>query len=163
DATYVALGKADGTFSSEIITATTSFAANSGWGSAQYERVVGDVNGDGRVDIIGFLDDATYVALGKTDGTFSSAITATTSFAANSGWGSAQYERVVGDVNGDGRVDIVGFGDNATFVALGKADGTFSSEITATTSFAASSGWGSAQYERVVADINGDGRADIVG
>ena len=42
------------------------------------------------------------------------------------GWSSADaFPRRVGDVNGDGRADIVGFGEAGTYVALGQADGSF--------------------------------------
>lgn len=32
---------------------------------------------------------------------------------------------MMGDVNGDGRADIVGFGNSAVSVALGQSDGRF--------------------------------------
>ena len=36
-----------------------------------------------------------------------------------------KHPRMLGDVNGDGRSDIVAFGDRHVFVALGRADGGF--------------------------------------
>ena len=41
------------------------------------------------------------------------------------GWRVEKHPRLLADVNGDGRADIVGFGDNATYVSLGKRNGTF--------------------------------------
>ncbi|WP_195822546.1 DUF4214 domain-containing protein [Roseobacter sp. MH60115] len=136
-----------------------------GWGSELYERVVGDINGDGRVDIVGFGHDGTYVALGQANGTFGNAYKAESYFGGDAtGWGSELYERVVGDINGDGRVDIVGFGHDGTYVALGQANGTFGNAYKAESYFGGdATGWGSELYERVVGDINGDGRVDIVG
>src|SRR6202012_4019014 len=45
-------------------------------------------------------------------------------FGSNQGWSVGQTPRIVGDVNGDGIPDIVGFGGNSTFVALGSRDGS---------------------------------------
>ncbi|WP_445631543.1 hypothetical protein [Nostoc sp. DSM 114167] len=38
-----------------------------------------------------------------------------------------KYPRQLGDVNGDGRDDIVGFGNDNVLVSLGQSDGTFGS------------------------------------
>ena len=43
-------------------------------------------------------------------------------FGANQGWSVGQTPRLVGDVTGDGIPDIVGFGANSTFVAVGSRD-----------------------------------------
>ncbi len=40
----------------------------------------------------------------------------------NQGWSVGATPRLVGDVNGDGIPDIVGFGGNSTFVAVGSRD-----------------------------------------
>ena len=40
-------------------------------------------------------------------------------FGTDQGWSNAQTPRLVGDVSGDGIPDIVGFGANSTFTALG--------------------------------------------
>ncbi|MEB3340761.1 VCBS repeat-containing protein [Okeania sp.] len=69
-------------------------------------------------------------------------------------------------MNGDGRADIVGFGQSGVSVSLGKTDGTFAPHKTAySNTFAEGKGGWSSQdkYPRQLADVNGDGRADIVG
>ena len=150
--------------------AANSFLHSQGWNSFDlYPRQVADVNGDGRADIVGFGYDTVVVALGQSNGTFSSTITAKNDHFTESqgGWNSFdQYPRKVADVNGDGRADIVGFGYDNVVVSLGQSNGTFGSTIIAKNDHFTESqgGWNSFdQYPRQVADVNGDGRADIVG
>ncbi|HEY9625068.1 MAG TPA: FG-GAP-like repeat-containing protein, partial [Crinalium sp.] len=148
--------------------ATSDFTPAAQWGNFNdYPRQVADVNGDGRADIIGFADDVVRVALAKADGTFEVFKNALAGFTPQAGgWNSFnQYPRQVADVNGDGRADVVGFGEKNVTVALGKADGTFEAAKDVLADFTpASNGWSSFdEYPRQLADVNGDGRADIVG
>jgi hypothetical protein len=62
---YVALGQANGTFGpvSSDITAFGASAGAGGWTSDDtYPRLLGDVTGDHRADIIGFANDGAYVS-----------------------------------------------------------------------------------------------------
>ena len=172
--TYTAFGQTNATFAAPVTASHTfgSGAAAGGWVSQdQTPRVVGDVNGDGRADIVGFGFAGTYTGLGQADGTFAAPLPASNTFgssAAAGGWVSQdQAPRLLGDVNGDGRADIVGFGFGGTFTALGQADGTFAAPVKASNTFgssAAAGGWVSQeQTPRLLGDVNGDGRADIVG
>ncbi len=68
-------------------------------------------------------------------------------------------------MNGDGRADLIGFAQDAVYVSLSNGDGTFAD---ATVGFAGFTpdvgGWASQnQYPRQVADIDGDGQADLIG
>jgi len=76
---------------------------------------------------------SSLIALGQADGTFGTVQTAYSgSFTSAYGWSSQNtYPRQLADVNGDGRMDIVGFANNGVVVALGQANGTFSAAKTA--------------------------------
>jgi GH18 family chitinase len=93
-----------------------------GWSSVDsYPRQLADVNGNDRGDTIGFGDDAVYVSLGQSDGTFSPAsIAKDDDFTVNkAGWTNFDsYPHQLADVNGDNRADIVGYAQDATHVAL---------------------------------------------
>jgi hypothetical protein len=126
---------------------------------------VADINGDGRADVIGFGTAGTLVALGQANGTFAAATLARANFGTSQGWSTQDaFARVTGDVNGDGKADVVGFGVAGTFVAYGQADGTLSAATLDAANFGANQGWNSDNvFHRELADLNGDGRADIVG
>jgi hypothetical protein len=129
--------------------------------------LTGDVNGDGRADIVGLGETEVYVSFGNTNGTFGAPIASSPPLTKTlGGWtDNNNYPRVVGDVNGDGRADIVGFGDTFVFVSFGNTNGTFDAPIASFPGFTKNvGGWtDNNNYPRVVGDVNGDGRADIVG
>ncbi len=146
-----------------LVDSPNQFASNSGWGDERWEREIGDVDGDGYIDAVGFGASDTYVALGQADGSLDGAIVATSAFGSiDDGWGNEGYERRVADVNGDGRDDIVGFGYSKTYVSLGQANGTFGGTFVASDYYGTTGTWDREEYERRLADFNGDGRADIV-
>jgi hypothetical protein len=170
---YVSLGQADGTFTNPTL-AVAAFGSSVGggnWASQDTQpRMIGDVNGDGRADIVGFGLDGTYVSLGQADGSFSAPIMALRTFglaAEGGGWSSqTRYTRLLGDVNGDGRSDVVAFGRAGVWVSLGQADGTFSAPTIGTTSMTSlySDVWTDSRVNpRLLGDVNGDDRDDIVG
>ncbi|MGH3655724.1 MAG: FG-GAP-like repeat-containing protein, partial [Micromonosporaceae bacterium] len=115
----------------------------------------GDINGDGRDDIITFTQGANadvYVALSTGSG-----------FGAGVKWhdwfAPAGEVPAVGDVNGDGKADIITFSNNAAgdvYVALSTGSGFSGTEQKWHDWFA--------PYREfpAVADVNGDGKDDIV-
>jgi Big-like domain-containing protein/VCBS repeat protein len=152
----VLLGNGDGTFQTAIP-----------YGSGGYDSAsvaVADVNGDGKPDIVvtNYCVGLIYcgygtvgVLLGNGDGTFQTAVLADLG-----GYGADSI--AVADVNGDGKPDLVvgndcavGVSCGAVGVLLGNGDGTFQTAIP----------YGSGGYGVVsvaVADLNGDGKPDIV-
>ena len=102
-------------------------------------------------DIIAFGPAGVYVSMGQDPAThdgepFGQLYLAMADFGSNQGWSVGQTPRLVGDVTGDGIPDIVGFGTNSTFVAVGSRDSSgnlqFKVDPTKTIGdFGAAEGW----------------------
>ena len=138
-----------------------------GWENQNsYPRTVGDVNGDGRADIVGFGNDGVYVALSNGAG-FGPAARWLQDLGKGLGWSSQDvYPRMVADVNADGLADVIGFGADGAYVSLstGSSFGAKSRWIAHYGTNQSVGGWVSQNvYPRAVTDVNGDGKADIVG
>ncbi|MEA2819808.1 MAG: serralysin [Bradyrhizobium sp.] len=139
-----------------------------GWNSEnQYPRQLADVNHDGMADIVGFGQSGVYVSLATGGGAFGTPAFKLAAFAPDAGgWNSDdRYPRELADVNHDGFADIVGFGESGVYVALATGGGSFGTPSFKLAAFApGAGGWNSDdRYPRELADVNGDGFADIVG
>jgi len=138
-----------------------------GWSSDDtYPREVADVNGDGMADVVGFAQSGVWVSLATGQGNFAQPTFELSAFGVTAGgWSSDDtYPRKVADVNGDGMADIVGFGNAGVYVSLATGGGSFAAPVFTLSSFGTAGGWTSENlYPREVADVNADGRADIVG
>ena len=164
-AVRVALGNGDGTFQAAKV-AVANYGVAQDWVNQDvYPRVLADVNGDGRADLLGFGYAGVKVALGQADGTFGAATLGAANFGGAQGWSSATaFPRLLADLNGDGKLDILGFGYSAVRVALGNGDGTFQAAKVGVANFGQGLGWSDDDaFHRELADVNGDGRLDIVG
>jgi hypothetical protein len=121
-----------------------------------------DVNGDGKIDalVANWASSTVAVLLGHGDGTFEPAVTYD---AGGAGWSVA-----VADVNGDGNPDLLigncgpspasscpGTGGSVA-VLLGNGDGTFKPAVTY------DPGSSTSVLSIAVADVNGDGKPDLL-
>ena len=169
---FVALGKADGSFG--LMTPNSALDGFTpkvgGWNSSdRYPRLLVDVNGDGKVDAVGFGEAHVLWAKGDGTGNFTdmTPIIGLDGFTPKvGGWNSNdQFPRMFADVNGDHILDVVGFGWAHVFVSLGNGDGSFGGMTPILDEFAVTAGgWvNNATYPRFVSDVNGDGMADLVG
>jgi Domain of unknown function (DUF4394)/FG-GAP-like repeat len=148
-----------------------AFGTNAGgWSSNDtYPRALADVNGDHMADIVGFGADGVFVSLATGGGDFAAPTFELATFGASAGrggWTSQDlYPRTLADVNADGMADIVGFGSaDGIVVSLATGGGHFASPTSQLSVFGPNNGWSSdTTYPRQLADINGNGSADIVG
>ncbi|MEE1751274.1 FG-GAP repeat domain-containing protein, partial [Streptomyces sp. SP18CS02] len=87
-------------------------------------------------------------------------------FGTAQGWSSGKHLRCLADVTGDGKPDIVGFGDEGVWVSHNTGDGQFEQAQRVCCGFGyhdAAGAWRVDRHPRFLADITGDGRVDIVG
>ncbi|MGB7601904.1 MAG: FG-GAP-like repeat-containing protein [Candidatus Sulfotelmatobacter sp.] len=152
----VLLGNGDGTFQ-----AATAYSSAGLYADA---IAVGDINGDGKPDLVvtnecngnNCTNGTVAILLGNGDGTFQAAVSY------NSG-GLTATSVALADVNGDGKLDLLltnQCSDNncttgQVAVMLGNGDGTFQSPVAYGTS-------GLYAGSLAVADINGDGKLDLI-
>lgn len=148
-----------------------AFSRGWGWDNSDTLRMLADVNGDGEVDIVGFGDAGVYVSLGQApaadgSGAFGTVYLAIAGYGGADGWSTTAHERKLGDLNGDGLLDIVGFGETATIVSEGYIDpatGTFGwSYASAVYDYDATESWENTMHLRQVTDIDGNGTDEIV-
>ena len=117
-------------------------------GRENYGVAIGDVNGDGKLDVAAVnLFFGPSVLLGKGDGTFD--------FANSIGSGWLTTFLTIGDLNQDGRLDLVvaSEGEGTVSVHAGKGDGTFEPR--------SDYGRWRRPHSLAIGDLNGDGWPDL--
>lgn len=157
---WVAKNRGDGTFEPATVQTLTIASL----GDRIYASSVTDLNGDGIADIVAMTQGATgwyiWKAIGRGDGTFEPATVQTLTAIS---LGTGLYSSFMADLNGDGNADAIAVHQGPTgwyaWVALGKGDGTFEP---ATSQTLTTVSLGNNLYKPLLADVNGDGRADLV-
>jgi hypothetical protein len=154
----VALGQADGTFGTPGSAVSHPDTPAEGW--AVYQLLTGDFDGDGAMDLAWSIRDSvnnTYVARANGSGGWTFAPLQQQAKRAWSG-----YSVYAGDLDNDGDDDLiwnkVNAGPNWIYTALSNGDGTFA--LDTTLQVISTGGW--TPYHMSVADVNRDGRADLI-
>jgi FG-GAP-like repeat/Carboxypeptidase regulatory-like domain len=133
----IMLGKGDGTFFPQVDYASAP---------SPFSIVKGDFNGDSKLDLAtaNVQVDSVSILLGNGDGTFAAPV--------NYGVGFP-YELSTGDINSDGKSDLVITGNGSGLRVLkGNGDGTFQKSVNFE---------GGGNFA-IVLDLNGDSKPDIV-
>jgi hypothetical protein len=152
------LGNGNGTFARPTV-----FAASSSLSFAPSSLAVGDVNGDGKLDLVVNSiggEDSTIsqfgVLLGNGKGAFSAPIF-------NAPQGGEDGDVVLGDFNNDGRLDVAVGGEATLADGLaefnGNGDGTFGAPFLSPHNLSTG---GINPFGVAAADLNGDGLVDLV-
>src|SRR5215467_7744399 len=148
------------TFSAVPVAAQTYFFNTGSFGTGHNPQGVasGDLNGDGRLDIVvaNFNDNTVSVLLRNSNGSYQPKVDYAT--------GSNPIAVGIGDVNGDEKQDLIVVNNNcpttpctavgSISALLGNGDGTFLAHI--------DSNVGNSPNSLVVSDFNGDGKQDAV-
>ena len=161
----VALGNGDGTFEESRLVLADFGYEGGGWQPDRHPRFLADLTGNGHADIIGFGNRGVCVALGNGDGTFEESRLVLADFGyEGGGWQLDRHPRFLADLTGNGHADIIGFGNRGVCVALGNGDGTFEESRLVLADFGyEGGGWQPDRHPRFLADLTGNGHADIIG
>ena len=114
----------------EHVVAGFGFAAEAGGSHVdRHPRFMADTTGDRRADIVGFGNDGVVDLARPTGRQLQRAgqlVVPGFGYAdAAGGWRVDRHPRLMADTTGDGRADIVGFGDDGVWVSRAKPDGSF--------------------------------------
>jgi YD repeat-containing protein len=146
----VILAGGNGTF----LPAQSYPAGDGGWFNGPQSIATGDLNGDGRIDLLTAnpASDSLSIFFGNGDGTFQNQQRFEV--------GDNPLYVAAADVNADGKLDMVSANSSSRDVSviLGNGDGSFRPQLRYTAGNETSSG----PVSVAAADTNGDGRVDVI-
>ncbi|MBE0660930.1 MAG: thiol-activated cytolysin family protein [Bacteroidales bacterium] len=164
--TVIAFSNGNGTFT---MGTPTSHSASPTHGWSQYVVKVGDFNNDGRDDLAWgrvLTTNHTYIGVSNGDGSFEE-MPVFTKGPASVGWGT-NYKFEVGNIDGKDGDDLIWnvlIGTNRTYISFSNGDGTFGINNYEPTAGMFQdhplSAW-TGNEAFAVADINGNGRDDLI-
>ena len=139
------------------------FGYEQGWRNDKHVRLLADVNGDTRKDIVGFGTHGVWISMALGAGDFTEAFFAVGDFGYDQGWRNDKHVRTTADVNGDTMQDLVGFGDHGVWIAISNGWGFDPPQFVLDNFALHAGGWQVSRHPRFVTDVNKDEKDDIVG
>jgi hypothetical protein len=100
---------------------------NGSWSAEDHPRMMADVDGDGLDDIVGFAGAGVSVRL-SSGKKFTTLTGRYGEWNSAGSWNTDDHIRMMADVNGDGKSDVVGFGGTGVSYALSQGD-SFASPV----------------------------------
>ncbi|MEO0346240.1 MAG: hypothetical protein AAF229_08265 [Pseudomonadota bacterium] len=148
-----------------MFAADLGLSANSGFDESRDTRLIADINGDGRDDIVAFGQGGTYTALSNGTG-FDPAVLQFENFASGASYNKTQRRRELANVAGNAALDIVEFADDGVRIAVNDGAGNFSvlcPDAPCTADYGVAQGYADfPTFPRYLSDVDRDGRDDIV-
>ena len=159
---WTALGTDDGGFAQARFV-LANLGIDQGWRVDKHPRFVAPLRGGRMGDLVGFGDAGVWTALSRGDGGFEDARFVLANFGVDQGWRVDQHPRFVTDLTGDGRSDVVGFGDAGVWTAVGTGDGGLNESRFVLANFGTEQGWRVDRHPRLLDRLTSGKHADIVG
>ena len=184
---FIATGNGDGSFNAPTFVAAPLFAPSGDvdQGETLSNLFVADVNGDGKADLIysyslqvyttGVYEQGIAVQLSNGDGTFQAPQVIQTYSSTTSPPGAPPQMVYIGDATGSGKLDLITMTTTLSIVGgtgvttyqlqlyLGNGDGSFGSALTPPVADNVNPPFGGAATGQVaLADMNGDGKPDLI-